>query len=177
MVLPTGKAEGCCDSPEGEWYHLGGQWLTQRVWHTQGPGDTRAGSVWGLQWAHCAWHQVTLQDLVQEALVARQILECCSEGSEPWKGLSRPVSPEQRGLGASLLIADHRTSQRPSLRTSALSSLGSWPGIFLGDATSVVFKRWKWKRKKKAANRHNFPPEAILARKQLESLLIILKCF
>lgn len=49
---------------------------------------------------------MTLQDLAQEASVARQILECCSEGSEPWKGLRRPVSPEQCGLGASLLSAD-----------------------------------------------------------------------
>lgn len=178
MALPSREAAKGCDSPEGEGYHLGGQWLTQRVQHTQGPGNTGTCSVWGLQGAHCAWGQGTLPDLVQEARLPDRYWNAAPNAASlgrVYAGQS-PQSSVAWGLPCPVPILTG-LHKGPSLRTSAPSSLGSWAGIFLDDATSVVFKRWKWKRKKKAANRHNFPPEAILARKQLESLLIILKCF
>lgn len=56
--------------------------------------------------------------------------------------LSKAVSPEQYGLRdfpAQPSIAGPHKGH--SLRTSLPSSPGSWLGLFLGNATSVVFKR------------------------------------
>lgn len=90
----------------------------------------------------------TLQDPVQTASAARQTPERSSEGSGPREGLSRPGPPEQHGLGLPCSGQTHRTAQRPASEDLSTFIPRQLAGIFLGDATSVVFKRWKWKRKK-----------------------------
>lgn len=94
---------------------------------------------------HCAWCQVMLQDRVQESLDARQIPGPCCEGSKPWKGLSRALCLEQHELGDfpayPSVTGPQSTHKGQALRTSVRSSPGSCLGTFLGDATSVVFKR------------------------------------